>query len=299
MAIDRILANLLQCTTPTESEVEHICTVAKDIFIAESNVLYLKSPITICGDIHGQLFDLLELFKIGGMPPDCKYLFMGDFVDRGLFSVEVVCILLCLKIKFPECVFLTRGNHESRQITQVYGFYDEVLRKYGVISVWRLLTDLFDYLPLSAVVDQKIFCCHGGLSPSIESIDDIQRLNRRQEIPYSGAMCDLLWSDPDLTKGFGASPRGAGFTFGQDRSEEFCAHNKLELLCRAHQLMMEGHEFVHAGKVVTVFSAPNYCGRCGNKASLMEVNGDVCEITDFVSGPQQPEKEDRVPDFFL
>lgn len=135
-------------------------------------------PVTVCGDIHGQFHDLMELFKIGGKPPDTNYLFMGDYVDRGYYSVETVTLLLALKVRFKERLTILRGNHESRQITQVYGFYDECLRKYGNANVWKYLTDLFDYLPLTAVVADQVFCLHGGLSPTLETLDDVRKLDR-------------------------------------------------------------------------------------------------------------------------
>ena len=147
---------------------------------SEPNVQPVRAPVTVCGDIHGQFFDLVELFKIGGDSPDSNYLFMGDYVDRGYYSVECVTYLMCLKVRYPNRIHLTRGNHESRQITQVYGFYDECLRKYGNSNVWKLFTDLFDFLPLTAVVENQIFCLHGGLSPSIENLDNIQKLDRYQ-----------------------------------------------------------------------------------------------------------------------
>lgn len=169
----------------------------------------------MCGDVHGQFHDLMELFRIGGKSPDTNYLFMGDYVDRGYYSVETVTLLVALKVRYRERITILRGNHESRQITQVYGFYDECLRKYGNANVWKYFTDLFDYLPLTALVDGQIFCLHGGLSPSIDSLDHIRALDRLQEVPHEGPMCDLLWSDPDDRGGWGISPRGAGYTFGQ------------------------------------------------------------------------------------
>ncbi|ELU44223.1 serine threonine protein phosphatase 2A [Rhizoctonia solani AG-1 IA] len=164
---------------------------------------------------------------------------MGDYVDRGYYSVETVTLLVTLKLRYRDRVTILRGNHESRQITQVYGFYDECLRKYGNANVWKYFTDLFDFLPLTALIDNQIFCLHGGLSPSIDTLDHVRGIDRVQEVPHEGPMCDLLWSDPDDRCGWGISPRGAGYTFGQDISEAFNHNNGLTLVARAHQLVME------------------------------------------------------------
>lgn len=169
-----------------ENEVKALCDKAREILTSESNVQPVKCPVTVCGDIHGQFWDMMELFRIGGRPPDTNYLFMGDYVDRGLYSLETVTLLILLKVRFKDRITILRGNHESRQITQVYGFYDECLRKYGNANVWKYFTDLFDYLPLTALVENNIFCLHGGLSPSIDTLDQIRQLDRLQEVPHEG-----------------------------------------------------------------------------------------------------------------
>lgn len=153
--------------------------MARDILLNESNIQNISSPITICGDIHGQFYDLMELFKVGGDCPKTNYIFMGDFVDRGFHSVETFLLLLALKVRYRDKITLIRGNHESRQITQVYGFYDECLRKYGSVNVWRYCTEIFDFLPLAAIIDDKIFCVHGGLSPSFNTLDEIKTIDRK------------------------------------------------------------------------------------------------------------------------
>ena len=214
-----------------------------------------------------------ELFFVGGNCPRTNYLFMGDYVDRGYYSVETFLLLLCLKVRYPERITLLRGNYESRQISQVYGFYDECLRKYGSINVWRMCTEVFDCMSLAALVEGRYFCVHGGLSPSIHSLDEIRSIDRVIELPHEGGMCDMLWSDPEeeLT-GWGSNPRGCGFVFGGDCVSEFNQTNNLDLICRSHQLVMEGYKYMFDNKLVAVWSAPNYCYRCGNVASIMEVD---------------------------
>ena len=171
--LDQIINQIRKCEFIKENDVKQICIKAKEIFISEPNVIKVDPPVTICGDIHGQFHDLLELFKVGGDAPDTTYLFMGDYVDRGLNSLETFLLLLALKIRYSDRIILIRGNHESRQITQVYGFYDECLKKYGSVNVWKYCTEVFDFMSLVALIDDKIFCVHGGLSPTINTIDDV------------------------------------------------------------------------------------------------------------------------------
>lgn len=289
-SLDAQIEQLLKCVPLPEADVKSLCTKAQEILSEESNVQPVRSPVTVCGDIHGQFQDLLELFRIGGNCPETNYLFMGDYVDRGYHSVETATLLVALKVRYKDRITILRGNHESRQITQVYahtlsssshgvsryGFYDECLRKYGNSNVWRYFTDLFDYLPLTGLVENEVFCLHGGLSPTLDTLDHIRSLDRVQEVPHEGPMCDLLWSDPDDRCGWGISPRGAGYTFGQDISEQFNHTNGLTLISRAHQLVMEGYNWSHEKNVVTIFSAPNYCYRCGRTHRLgCEVH---CEV---------------------
>lgn len=207
--------------------------------VNETNVQAVQCPVTVCGDVHGQFHDLKELFRIGGDLPDTNYLFMGDYVDRGHYSVETVSLLLCLKVRYRDRITILRGNHESREITQVYGFYDECQRRYGSPDVWRVFTNLFDYLPTTALIEDQVFCLHGGLSPQIEKLDDLRRLDRIQKVPHDGPLCDLLWSDPGPDLGWNISPRGAGWLFGPDISRRFNSLNGLKMIARAHQLVME------------------------------------------------------------
>ena len=261
-SLEEQIEDLYNCKYLPEDEVKDLCSKAKELFVKEPNIQIVHCPVTVCGDIHGQFHDLLELFKVGGYAPDTNYLFLGDYVDRGCFSVESVSLLLALKLKYPNRIYLLRGNHESRQTSQMYGFYDECFKKYGNNpGIWNTFMDLFDFLPLCALIENKILCLHGGLSPNIQTLEEINQLDRKQELPHDGPMSDLLWSDPEEREGWGQSPRGAGFVFGGDISSKFNFANKLSMICRAHQLQQNGYQWSHENNVLTIFSAPNYCYR--------------------------------------
>ncbi|OII71152.1 protein phosphatase catalytic subunit [Cryptosporidium andersoni] len=301
--LDRQIEQLRRCEPIRESEVKLLCMKAREILVEEANVQRVDTPVTICGDIHGQFFDLMELFKVGGELPDTNYLFLGDFVDRGYYSVETFLLLIALKVRYPDRIMLIRGNHETRQITQVYGFYDECLRKYGSVNVWRYCTEIFDYLSLAALIEDRILCVHGGLSPSITNIDEIRSLDRKQEVPHDGSMCDLLWSDPEDINGWGISPRGAGYIFGSDVVKNFNHCNDIELITRAHQLAMDGYKWWFDQNLVTVWSAPNYCYRCGNIATIMELDEQLnYHFKTFEAAPAEqrgiPAKR-PAPDYFI
>lgn len=272
--LDEVIQMLREAKYPPKNTVNKLCEKAIELLTTLPNVVTVTPPVTVCGDTHGQFFDLLELFEIGGQCPDTNYLFLGDYVDRGYFSCETFLLLLTLKLRYPNRITLLRGNHESRQTTQAYGFYDEVIRKYGDVAMWNLLNKVFDVLPLCAVIGGKIFCVHGGLSPILTSVDQIQRLDRKKEVPDRGPICDILWSDPDVVPSFTISPRGAGYLFGDNAVKQFNRTNKLNLVLRAHQLAVDGYVEWFDRKLFTVWSAPNYCYRGGNPASILEVDPD-------------------------
>jgi serine/threonine-protein phosphatase 6 catalytic subunit len=280
--IDNWLETVKNGTILPERELRILCEKVKEILIEESNVQPVKAPVTICGDIHGQFHDLLELFNKGGEIPQSRYIFMGDFVDRGFNSVETFQLLLCLKLKYPAHITLLRGNHETRQITTVYGFYDETIRKYGNANPWKYCTEVFDYLGIGAIVEGKIFCIHGGLSPEIKTIDQVRLIDRRMEIPHEGPFCDLMWSDPEDIETWAVSPRGAGWLFGSKVTSEFNHINDINLIARAHQLVMDGFKYWFRDQnLVTVWSAPNYCYRCGNVASILNINDKLDKTFDI------------------
>ncbi|KAB0802547.1 hypothetical protein PPYR_04733 [Photinus pyralis] len=270
LEIDNWIEIAKQCKYLPENDLKKLCDIVSEILLEESNVQPVSTPVTVCGDIHGQFYDLEELFRRGGQVPDTNYIFLGDFVDRGYYSLETFTRLLTLKAKYPDKITLLRGNHESRQITQVYGFYDECLTKYGNINAWKYCCNVFDLLTVAALIDEKILCVHGGLSPRITTVDQIRCLERNQEIPHTGPFCDLVWSDPEDIATWANSPRGAGYLFGAHATYDFMQINSLSLICRAHQLVHEGYKYMFKKKLVTIWSAPNYCYRCGNVASIID-----------------------------
>lgn len=276
MDIDNIIEKIQNGELISEEIIHKICLKVEEILINDGNIIEINTPVIICGDIHGQLHDLISLFNKNGKVQDNRYIFLGDFVDRGFYSLESFLLLICYKIRYSDNIILIRGNHETRQITKVYGFYDEVIRKYGNSNVWRYCCEVFDYLSLGAIIDNSIFCIHGGLSPEIQKIDEIRYLDRKQEVPHEGVMCDLLWSDPDNNVDtWTLSPRGAGYLFGETQVNNFLYENQVELIARAHQLVMEGYKEMFEGKLVTVWSAPNYCYRCGNVAAVLHVDDNL------------------------
>ncbi|XP_059445276.1 serine/threonine-protein phosphatase PP1 isozyme 2-like [Corylus avellana] len=256
----------------SEAEIRQLCVVSKNLFLRQPNLLELEAPIKICGDIHGQYSDLLRLFEYGGFPPRSNYLFLGDYVDRGKQSLETICLLLAYKIKYPENFFLLRGNHECASVNRIYGFYDECKRRFNV-RVWKIFTDCFNCLPVAALIDEKILCMHGGLSPDLHNLDEIRNMQRPCDVPDNGLLCDLLWSDPSKDiQGWGMNDRGVSYTFGADKVTEFVKRHDVDLICRAHQVVEDGYEFFANRKLVTIFSAPNYCGEFDNAGAMMTID---------------------------
>jgi serine/threonine-protein phosphatase PP1 catalytic subunit len=285
--VDKIIEKLLSVrgTKPMkkvsllESEISGLLTAVREILISQPIFLELEAPIKICGDIHGQFPDLLRLFDYGGIPPEANYLFLGDYVDRGQQSIEVICLLFAFKVKYPENFFLLRGNHECSSINRLYGFYDECKRRYN-FKLWKAFGDCFNCLPVAALIDDKILCMHGGISPDLTSFDQITRIMRPTDVPDEGLLCDLLWSDPDAdANGWCENERGVSYTFGADVLSNFLKKHELDLICRAHQVVEDGYEFFAKRQLVTVFSAPNYCGEFDNSAALMSVDESlVCSF---------------------
>ncbi|KAK9458099.1 Metallo-dependent phosphatase-like protein [Dipodascopsis uninucleata] len=257
------------------AEIQTICRTAREIFLSQPTLLELSPPVKIVGDVHGQYNDLIRLFEMCGFPPAANYLFLGDYVDRGKQSLETILLLLAYKIKYPENFFLLRGNHECANVTRVYGFYDECKRRCS-IKVWKTFIDCFNTLPIASIVALKIFCVHGGLSPVLNSMDEIRDIVRPTDVPDYGLLNDLLWSDPtDTPNDWEDNERGVSYCYGKSAINKFLAKFEFDLVCRAHMVVEDGYEFFNDRSLVTVFSAPNYCGEFDNWGAVMSVSEEL------------------------
>lgn len=267
-------------------EINLLCAETKKIIASQPILLELKPPMTVVGDVHGQYHDLLRIFEKNGEPTKTNYLFMGDYVDRGVNSLETICLLFAYKIKHPESFFLLRGNHECSYINREFGFYDECVERYN-ITLWKTFCDVFNYLPLCAIIDDRIFCVHGGISPYLDDLKQIEELGPQRpfDIPEEGLVCDLVWSDPDIEEeDWGLNDRGASYVFGLAPLEKFLKKFNFDLVVRGHQAVMSGYNFPFDAQqgIVTVFSAPNYCYEYENRGATLQVDEELsCSFTTF------------------
>ncbi|CAG8635068.1 197_t:CDS:2, partial [Dentiscutata heterogama] len=273
------------------NEINAICHAAREIFLSQPTLIELSPPVKIVGDVHGQYTDLLRLFEMCGYPPTANYLFLGDYVDRGKQSLETILLLLCYKIKFPENFFLLRGNHECANVTRVYGFYDECKRRSNV-KTWKTFVDVFNCIPIAAIVANKIFCVHGGLSPSLNSMNEIRGIQRPTDVPDNGLLNDLLWSDPsDNVTDWEDNERGVSYCFGKSIIKDFLERYDFDLICRAHMVVEDGYEFFNDRTLVTVFSAPNYCGEFDNYGAVMSVNEELLCSFELLKPPDAKQQQ--------
>ncbi|XP_065181879.1 serine/threonine-protein phosphatase alpha-3 isoform-like [Sycon ciliatum] len=287
--IDKTIERLLEARFSTpfktvelkEAEIRELCTRARALLLSQPMLLELDAPIKICGDIHGQYTDLLRLFEFAGYPTQHNYLFLGDYVDRGRQQIETICLLLAFKVKFPRTFFMLRGNHEDKAINEQWGFMEECKQRYNM-GVYNEFNSTFQNLPIAAIVGDSIFCAHGGISPKLTNMDQIRNIKRPLPVPRSAGtphevMLDLLWSDPHPgTKLFAPnSDRNVSVFIGPDLIDQFLKRFNLQLIVRAHQVVMNGYEFFADRKLVTVFSAPNYTGAYDNAGAVMVVDKDL------------------------
>ena len=282
--IDQLYNNLLSLKQSNytkkldikDKDCELIIKESYNLLLNDPVLLELKAPLCICGDIHGQFYDLLRIFEILNYPPKTNYLFLGDYVDRGKQSLETILLLLILKIKYPKNIYLLRGNHECEVVNRQYGFFDECKRRTS-IKIFKLFTNLFNVLPITALIENRILCMHGGLAYGLKKVEELKILRRPTDIPDEGILCDLVWSDPseELPDCWGTNERGISYTFSKDVVREFCEKNDLDLICRAHQVVEEGYEFFSDMRLVTIFSAPNYMGEFDNNGGILSINEDL------------------------
>ncbi|XP_038683977.1 serine/threonine-protein phosphatase BSL1-like isoform X2 [Tripterygium wilfordii] len=277
-------------------EVGELCYAAEQIFMHEPTVLQLKAPVKVFGDLHGQFGDLMRLFDEYGFPSTAgdityiDYLFLGDYVDRGQHSLETITLLLALKIEYPENIHLIRGNHEAADINALFGFRIECIERMGEsdgIWAWTRFNQLFNYLPLAALIEKKIICMHGGIGRSINSVEQIEKLERPITMDAGSIiLMDLLWSDPtenDSIEGLRPNARGPGLvTFGPDRVTDFCKKNRLQLIIRAHECVMDGFERFAQGQLITLFSATNYCGTANNAGAILVVGRGLVVVPKLI-----------------
>ncbi|KAH3763727.1 calcineurin catalytic subunit A [Pelomyxa schiedti] len=299
-----------------------LLTMGTELLVTEPNVLNIEAPVVICGDIHGQFYDLMTFMEMAGSPATNKFLFLGDYVDRGDFSTEVVFYLIALKINYPDSVFLLRGNHESRLMCEYMTFCVECEHKYDP-EVYGAFCKLFDTLPLAALLTGNAhgqsLCMHGGLGPKINSLDDIRRIPRFSEPPQEGPLCDIIWSDPvnewdpadpdfeDITLDdwnnitfYENVPRHTSYFFGRAAIEPFLVRNNIACIIRGHQVQDLGYMEHYFGTtdrnipmVYTIFSAPNYCDQYGNMGGLMRYTSTSIGLEQFQSVPHPY----NLPDF--
>lgn len=284
----------------TEAQTMQILNRATAMLKEEPNLIRMKAPVVIVGDIHGQFYDLLKMFEVAGsMPPNSRFLFLGDYVDRGYFSVECFLYLLALKIHHPDHVIMLRGNHECRHLTRHFTFRLECVYKYSE-SLYDSCMAAFDALPIAAVVSDQLFCVHGGISPDLHTLEDVNSFHRFSDPPKSGLFCDLLWSDPDpnygseslLTPVFPPNTvRGCSYRFTYKAVNRFLTNNNLLAVVRGHEAQDNGYRLYDNGRpgafpsVITLFSAPNYCDAYNNKGAIIKYDNEVLNIRQFKEVP--------------
>uniref|UniRef100_A0A7E4V0Q1 Serine/threonine-protein phosphatase n=1 Tax=Panagrellus redivivus TaxID=6233 RepID=A0A7E4V0Q1_PANRE len=269
------------------SEVSELCYRAREVFWQQPSLIEVATPCVVLGDIHGQFEDMLSLFDMNGYPPNTRYVFLGDYVDRGPFSVEVVMLLFAYKVLYPNEICLLRGNHESRPVNMQYGFFVECKKRFLDRAVYEHFQFAFYCMPFCARVDKRILCMHGGISEDLTDFKQLDKIERPCDIPDLGVLADLTWADPDpLITGYDESPRGAARIFGAEALRNFCRLLSLELVVRAHQVVEDGYEFFGDKMLVTIFSAPNYCGQFNNSAAALVINSDlVCKFNIYRPEP--------------
>ncbi|KAK8891933.1 hypothetical protein M9Y10_029155 [Tritrichomonas musculus] len=281
MDLDDLISKVKEGKEITADDIDSLCKISIDVLQEEDNVIHINSPLTVCGDVHGDFDNVLSIFDIFGDAPEGRYLFLGDYVDRGDKSVATAVYLLALKVKYPDDFYLIRGNHETTDTTITFGFYNEIMKTYGDFSIWKSFMEVFKFLPIGAIIDSQVFCVHGGLSSIFTKLSQLENVNRVTLNPPAGVIRDVLWSDPFDGLGYQESPRRAGCLWGSDISAKFVHQNNLTMIVRGHELKKGGFEVMHDNLVITVFSTPFYTGLYSEAAVLEVVSPDERQLTRF------------------
>jgi len=279
--IDRFISKDSNVLAFSQVDLKVLAGAARDVFLSQSALLELEAPINIVGDIHGQYDDLRRIFKSGHggseevfNPLQTPFLFLGNYVNHGKQSLETIITMLAYKVKYPESFFMLRGNHEDASMTRKYGFYDQCKDRYS-IEMWRQFCDVFNTMPVAAIINKKALAMHGGLSPKLTNFDQVKNLPRPTNVPEAGLMCDLLWAEPanDVKfSGWAENDRGVSFIFGQDVVSKFLQKNDMDLVIRSDQVVEGGYEFSSNRRMVTLFSVPNFRGEFNNAGAIMSID---------------------------
>ena len=277
--IDELIKKIIVGELLSIEEFNKVFSKAKEILEQRKNIAILKTPLIICGCINAHFEELKDIFITCGNISENKYLFLGDYVGKGWNGLSTFILLILYLIKYPNNLTLLRGNHDSRIFSQMYGLYDECLKKIPkkdkAQEIYNKINELFDLLQLVAVIDNKYFCVHGGLSPEFKKIEDLNNLERKNEIPEKGIITDLIWSDPkENINNFVPSAKGAGQFYGEKAVNDFIQENKnIEMIIRSHELVDNGYKYQFNNKLLTVFSAPDYAGRVDfNIGSVLKID---------------------------
>ena len=294
---NRVIYSVLKKKTLKKADISSLCNACQNMLAKESTVLNLSSPLYVVGDLHGSLLDLLRILSMNPLPPQTTYLFLGDYINKGPASVEVISMLLALKALFPSNIFLLRGNHETDIMAKMFGFYDDCQTKLSK-QIYNSFSKVFDLLPLAAVIDKQVFCVHGGLSPELTAIKCLDAIKRPVKVPETGLIADILWSDPtNSCDKWQESPRGSTYLWGQAALQEFLKRNGLITLIRAHELVYDGVSSPMPG-ATTVFTASNYEGEYKNKAGIVKVQCPS-EIIPIILGSDEPNTDDLASHFVV
>ena len=256
-----------------QKELTELLQMSTDLFRMEDVVLSLSGDVQIVGDLHGHIFDLYRIFANCGKPDKTRYLFLGDLIDRGSFSLETVTLILLAKVLFPTSVYVIRGNHEFVQMAHQFGFEKEIVTRFGSNILLAEFGKVFSYLPLAVLLNNEYLCIHGGLSPNLFSINQIRAIQKPFDSFESIIPASILWSDPkDNVDKFEPSTRGVGFFFGKSVTHEFLKENKILKIIRGHECVADGYLSQFNGSIITVFSASNYCGVSNNKSCVLGIS---------------------------